>query len=240
LTTGTWLFKSNLVAIFKRYEYYWQKQTHYTLSKTAALEKHKPFGHEAAPLTWVLAVPGAAVPSSSAVPAVTATVADAVFLPYKPASIINNSVKQFNNSTVAWLQTCISSIHCTTSFFMWKICFEYKHTRIYSIQDCGLLIRKCNHFPGSWNLPSVLWRCWFSGRKGSQPVKNWVVVCLERVADLHMAQLMPLPLTVSCFSKMVLPFWYRLTWVVPEKGPLNGCVFQAVKNLNFFQLHVLV
>jgi len=40
-----------------------------------------------------------------------------------------------------------------------------------------------------------------------------VVICLERCADLHMAQLMPLPLTVSCFSKsrLVLPFWYRLT-----------------------------
>jgi len=23
---------------------------------------------------------------------------------------------------------------------------------------------------------------------------------------------------------LVLPFWYRLTWVVPEKGPLNVCV----------------
>jgi len=29
-----------------------------------------------------------------------------------------------------------------------------------------------------------------------------VVVCLERGADLHMAQLMPLPLTISCFSKI--------------------------------------
>jgi len=29
-----------------------------------------------------------------------------------------------------------------------------------------------------------------------------VVICLERVADLHMAQLMPLLLTVSCFSKI--------------------------------------
>ena len=28
-----------------------------------------------------------------------------------------------------------------------------------------------------------------------------MVICLERGADLHMAQLMPLPLTVSCFSK---------------------------------------
>ena len=53
-----------------------------------------------------------------------------------------------------------------------------------------------------------------------------MVICLERDADLHMAQLMPLPLTVSCFSKsrLVLPFWYRLTRVVPEKGPLNGCL----------------
>jgi len=29
-----------------------------------------------------------------------------------------------------------------------------------------------------------------------------MVICLERDADLHMAQLMPLPLTVSCFSKI--------------------------------------
>ena len=29
-----------------------------------------------------------------------------------------------------------------------------------------------------------------------------MVVDLERGADLHMAQLMPLPLTVSCFSKI--------------------------------------
>jgi len=27
-----------------------------------------------------------------------------------------------------------------------------------------------------------------------------VVICLEEGADLHIAQLMPLPLTVSCFS----------------------------------------
>jgi len=27
----------------------------------------------------------------------------------------------------------------------------------------------------------------------------------------------------SVKSRLVLPFWYRLTWVLPEKGPLNGC-----------------
>ena len=38
-----------------------------------------------------------------------------------------------------------------------------------------------------------------------------MVVCLEQGADLHMAQLMPLPLTVSCFSKIQLGF----TFLVP-------------------------
>ena len=33
-----------------------------------------------------------------------------------------------------------------------------------------------------------------------------MVVCLERGADLHMAQLMPLPLTVSCSSKIQIGF----------------------------------
>jgi len=53
-----------------------------------------------------------------------------------------------------------------------------------------------------------------------------MVICLERGADLHMAQLMPLPLTVSCFSKIQIgfTFLYWLTWVVPDKGPLNECV----------------
>jgi len=38
-----------------------------------------------------------------------------------------------------------------------------------------------------------------------------VVICLERGADLHMAQLMPLPLIVSCFSKIQIGF----TFLVP-------------------------
>ena len=33
-----------------------------------------------------------------------------------------------------------------------------------------------------------------------------MVICLERGADLHMAQLMPLPLTVSCFNKIQIGF----------------------------------
>jgi len=33
-----------------------------------------------------------------------------------------------------------------------------------------------------------------------------VVICLERGADLHMTQLIPLPLTVACFSKIQIGF----------------------------------
>jgi len=35
-----------------------------------------------------------------------------------------------------------------------------------------------------------------------------VVICLERGADLHTVQLMPLPLTVSCSSKIQIGFTY--------------------------------
>ena len=38
-----------------------------------------------------------------------------------------------------------------------------------------------------------------------------MVICLDLGADLHMAQLMPLPLTVFCFSKIQIGF----TFLVP-------------------------
>jgi len=34
----------------------------------------------------------------------------------------------------------------------------------------------------------------------------------------------------SVKSRFVLPFWYRLTWVVPEIGPLNVCVMTIFIN----------
>jgi len=35
-----------------------------------------------------------------------------------------------------------------------------------------------------------------------------VLICLQRGADLHMTKLMPLPLTVSCFSKIQIGFTF--------------------------------
>jgi len=46
-----------------------------------------------------------------------------------------------------------------------------------------------------------------------------VVICLEQGADLHMAQLMPLPLIVSCFSKIQIGFYLSGTG---SPGYLSG------------------
>ena len=71
---------------------------------------------------------------------------------------------------------------------------------------------------------------WQEGHLACKKTEWWgagMVICLERVADLHMSQLMPLPLTVCCSSKIQTGF----TFLVPahpgspgKKGPLNGCV----------------
>jgi len=51
-----------------------------------------------------------------------------------------------------------------------------------------------------------------------------MVIRLERGADLHMVQLTPLPLTVSCFSKIQIGFTFLVRADLGKKGPLNGCV----------------
>ena len=57
-----------------------------------------------------------------------------------------------------------------------------------------------------------------------------MVIFLELGADLHIAQLMPLPLTVSCFSKIQIGFTFLVPAHLgsPGKGPLNGCVCVCV------------
>jgi len=53
-----------------------------------------------------------------------------------------------------------------------------------------------------------------------------VVICLEHSADLHMAQWMPLLLTVSCFSKIQIGF----TFLVPAHPGSPGQ--RAVKHVS--------
>ena len=52
---------------------------------------------------------------------------------------------------------------------------------------------------------------WQEGHPACKKTEWWgagMVMCLERDADLHMAQLMPLPLAVSCFSKIQIDFTF--------------------------------
>jgi len=53
---------------------------------------------------------------------------------------------------------------------------------------------------------------WVAGKASGLKKLEWcgtgVVICLERGADLHMAQLMPLPPTVSCFSEIQIGFTF--------------------------------
>ena len=65
------------------------------------------------------------------------------------------------------------------------------------------------------------------------------VICLERYADLHMAQLMPLPLTVSCFSEIQI----GLNFLVPahpgspgQRAVKRVCVFVMYLANTFFSL----
>ena len=60
-----------------------------------------------------------------------------------------------------------------------------------------------------------------------------MVICLERGADLHMAQRMPLPLTVSCFSKIQI----GVAFLVPADPGSPGkravkCVCVCVNTFN--------
>jgi len=72
-----------------------------------------------------------------------------------------------------------------------------------------------------FNIPKTEW--WGAG----------VVICLEWRADLHMAQLMPLPLTVSCFNKIQI----GLTFLVPAHlgSPGKRAVKRVCVCLLFFR-----
>jgi len=88
------------------------------------------------------------------------------------------------------------------------------------------------HCSVEYFMPSVLWRCWLGGRKGIRPVQNlsggvlaWLSVWSEMQTCIWSSWCHCHSLSLaSVKSRLVLLFWYQLTRVVLEKGPLNGCV----------------
>jgi len=93
-------------------------------------------------------------------------------------------------------------------------------------------------------MPSVLWRCWLGSKKGIWPVKKlewWfagVVICLKRGADLLMAQLIPLPLTVSCFSEIQISLTFLVLAHLGSPGQkavkwVCVCVLSSKRNVSY-------
>jgi len=90
-----------------------------------------------------------------------------------------------------------------------------------------------------WVMSSVLWRCWLGGRKGIRPAKKlsggvlaWLSVWSEMKTCIWPSWCHCHSLSLASIkSRLVLPFWYWLTRVVPEKGPLNGCVCVAAVSI---------
>ena len=102
----------------------------------------------------------------------------------------------------------------------------------------------CNHVSRNTHLcmsivPSVLFTLLVGQQEGHPPCKKlsggmlvWLSVWSEvqtctRPSWCHCHSLS----LASVKSRLVLPFWYQLTWVVPDKGPLNGCVFVCMSML---------
>ena len=110
--------------------------------------------------------------------------------------------------------------------------FTYKMAGKINRHRCGTKSRHCQPTYCAFSALTLL-----VGRQEGHPackklsggVLAWLSVWSE--VQTCMAQLMPLPLTVSASvkSRLVLPFWYRLTRVVLEKGPLNGCVCVSLR-----------
>jgi len=87
---------------------------------------------------------------------------------------------------------------------------------------------------------------WASGRVfGLEKTEWWgagMVICLEQGADLHMAQLTPLPLSVSCFSKIQIGF----TFLEPahpgspkQRAVKSVCVWQTQQKQKPFLIWLL-
>jgi len=91
-----------------------------------------------------------------------------------------------------------------------------RRRRLSSAQTCFILRQYC--CSGAFGVTAFSALTLLVGRQEGHPVckktERWgagMVICLERGADLHMAQLVPLPLAVSCFSKIQIGF----TFLVP-------------------------
>ena len=97
---------------------------------------------------------------------------------------------------------------------------------------------------------SLVWKtCWISGQQNWRKMSWYSPILSHKFLSLHLVtcgggvlawlsvwsevQTCICPSWCHCHSlslasvksRLVLPFWYWLTWVVPDKGPLNVCIW---------------
>jgi len=105
--------------------------------------------------------------------------------------------------------------HIDTYHISYHNISAHQHTNELSHCCCVLAVDVTMEWTKSlqrkWLMAVFHWRCWLGGRKGIRLVKTercgaGMVICLRWGADLHMAQLTPLPLTVSCSRKSRLVY----------------------------------
>ena len=95
-----------------------------------------------------------------------------------------------------------------------------------------LIVNYCLH-EVNFNLPSVLWRCWLGGRKGIWLVKKlsggvlaWLSVSSEMQTCIWPSWCHCHSLSLaSVKSRLILPFWYQLTRLVPKRAVKRVCVY---------------
>ena len=107
----------------------------------------------------------------------------------------------------------------------------------FKITKWPLICSRCSSF-----------HCWLGGRKGIRPVKilscgvlAWLSVWSEVETCIWPSGFHCHSLSLaSVKSRLVLPFWYRLTRVVPDKGPLNRCVCVLCKHCQVNTFHLFL
>ena len=94
----------------------------------------------------------------------------------------------------AYVSSCVTLTAAATTTILQPLCGSTRVSRHLQLITGGFC----------WCLQCLDAVGWAAG-KACKKTEWWgagVVICVEQGADLHMAQLMPLPLTVSCFSKI--------------------------------------
>jgi len=147
----------------------------------------------------------------------------------------------FHVCVLSWLHAAMlwvqSGLECSRHFAGHRITtvdlLMFSHKSMYVFTDLY-----CLHLVCLVLLCTVLWHAFSAltllvGRQEGHPAcKNWVVGCWHGYLSgarcrlvchwwchCHSLSLAPVK------SRLVLPFWYRLTWVVLDKGPLSGCMY---------------